>query len=126
MKNISENSRSLSQKYPQNSPKSTVRMPKEKRKHLSCRKFVCNACGNKHLKCLNLSNSTALTALVKKHVDQEFRIDCLSKYALRVRKSYITWRNPTNYQQKLWITGPSFGRGLILWQSLKKIIVIFG
>ena len=54
-------------------------MPKEKRKHLLCRKFVCIACGNKHLKCLTLSNSTALTALVKKHVDQEFRTNCLSK-----------------------------------------------
>jgi len=54
-------------------------MPKEKRKHVSCRKLVCIACGNKHLKCQTLSDSTALTALVKKHVDQEFRIDCLSK-----------------------------------------------
>jgi len=42
--------RKLIEKNPQSSLKSTVRMPKEKRKHLSCRKQVC----------------TALTALIKK------------------------------------------------------------
>ena len=50
---------------------------KRERKHLYCHKLVWIACGNKHLKCLSdsqsrrvLSDSTALTVLVKKHVDQ--------------------------------------------------------